>query len=83
METAQRSLDAARTRAALELTQMRLADLKQEMALCANLMNMIDRRTSEHEASQRDPETSHPQEGERTHETTAQPERGDEGSVQR
>jgi hypothetical protein len=82
METAQRSLDAARTRAALELTQMRLADLKQEMALCANLMNMIDRRTSEHEASQRDPEAGQPQEGERTHET-AQPERGDEGSVQR
>jgi paraquat-inducible protein B len=82
METAQRSLDAARTRAALELSQMRLADLKQEMALCANLMNMIDRRTSEHEASQRDPEASRPQEGERTHEA-AQPERGDEGSVQR
>ena len=50
--------------------------------LCANLMNMIDRRTSEHEASQRDPEAGNPQEGERTHET-AQPERGDEGSVQR
>ena len=54
MESAQRSLDAARTRAVLELSQMKLADLKQDMALCTNLMNMIDRRTAEHETSQRD-----------------------------
>ncbi|HEX2055755.1 MAG TPA: hypothetical protein VHF07_04635 [Nitrospiraceae bacterium] len=61
METAQRSLDAARTRAVLELSQMRLADLKQDMALCANLLNMIDRRTSEHQTSQREQETGTPQ----------------------
>jgi hypothetical protein len=82
METAQRSLDAARTRAVLELSQMRLADLKQDIALCANLMNMIDRRTSEHESSQRDQGIDQPQAGEQTHETT-QPDRGDEDAVQR
>lgn len=54
LETAQRSHDAAQTRAALELSQLKLADLKQEMALCVNLMNMIDRRTSDHEASERE-----------------------------
>ena len=54
LETAQRSHDAARTRAALELSQLKLADLKQEMALCVNLMNMIDRRTSDHETSERE-----------------------------
>jgi hypothetical protein len=54
METAQRSHDIARMRAVLELSQMKLADLKQEMALCTNLMNMIDRRTTEHETSQHD-----------------------------
>lgn len=54
METAQRSHDTARMRAVLELSQMKLADLKQEMALCTNLMNMIDRRTTEHETSQHD-----------------------------
>ena len=58
LETAQRSHDAARTRAVLELTQMRLAGLKQDMALCTNLMNMIDRRTSEHQTSQREHETT-------------------------
>jgi hypothetical protein len=57
LETAQRSHDAARTRAVLELAQMRLADLKQDMALCTNLINMIDRRTSEHETTQREHET--------------------------
>ena len=82
MEMAQRSLDAARTRAALELSQMRLAALKEDLALCANLMNMIDRRASEHEASPRDQETGKPEAGERAHETT-QTDRGDEGAVQR
>lgn len=66
LEMAQRSHDAARTRAVLELTQMRLADLKQDMALCANLMNMIDRRTSEHET------TSHDQEFNRQDQETTQ-----------
>ena len=56
LDAAQRSHDAARTRAVLELAQMRLADLKQDMALCTNLMNMIDRRTSEHETTQREHE---------------------------
>ena len=52
MEYAQRSHDAARMRAVLELSRMKLAELKEEMALCTNLMNMIDRRTTEHETSQ-------------------------------
>jgi hypothetical protein len=58
MEQAQRSHDSAKTRAALELIQLRLANLKQEMALCSNLLNMIDRRSephgAEHETTQRE-----------------------------
>lgn len=69
LENAQRSLDAARTRAVLELSQMRLADLKQDIALCANLMNMIDRRTSEHETSQRDQPSRRHESGELDQET--------------
>jgi hypothetical protein len=82
MEMAQRSLDAARTRAVLELSQMRLADLKQDMALCADLMNMIDRRASEHEASRHDQGTGRHDMGEWPQEagklTT-----GDESTVER
>ena len=65
MEMAQRSLDTARTRAVLELSQMRLADLKQDMALCADLMNMIDRRVTEHETGQREQGPGRPAESER------------------
>ena len=82
MEMAQRSLDAARTRAVLELSQMRLADLKQDMALCANLMNMIDRRATEHEASQRDQGTDRPDANERAQEA-GRPDMGDESTVER
>ena len=82
METAQRSLDAARTRAVLELSQMRLADLKQDMALCANLMNMIDRRATEHEASQRDQGMVRHGAGERPEEES-RPEQDDEGTAQK
>jgi hypothetical protein len=81
MEMAQRSLDAARTRAVLELSQMRLADLKQDMALCADLMNMIDRRVTEHESSQREQATGRHGTSERAHETS-RPDEGDEGAVQ-
>jgi hypothetical protein len=52
MEYAQRSHDVARMRAVLELSRMKLTELKEEMSLCTNLMNMIDRRTTEHETSQ-------------------------------
>jgi hypothetical protein len=82
MEMAQRSLDAARTRAVLELSQMRLADLKQDMALCANLMNMIDRRASEHEASQRDQGTGRHDPSEPAQET-GRSDLGDEATVGR
>ena len=82
MEMAQRSLDAARTRAVLELSQMRLADLKQDMALCADLMNMIDRRASEHEASQRDQGTGRNDASERPQEAGRLP-TDDEGTVER
>jgi hypothetical protein len=81
METAQRSLDAARTRAVLELSQMRLADLKQDMALCANLMDMIDRRATEHEASHREGMVRHGA-GERGEEES-RPDQGDEGTAQK
>jgi hypothetical protein len=56
MEHAQRSHDAARMRAVLELSRMKLEELKQEMALCTNLMNMIERRTTEHETTQHEKE---------------------------
>ena len=82
MEMAQRSLDAARTRAVLELSQMRLADLKQDMALCADLMNMIDRRASEHEASQRDQGTGRNDASERPQEA-GRLDMGDQGTVER
>jgi hypothetical protein len=78
MEMAQRSLDTARTRAVLELSQMRLADLKQDMALCADLMNMIDRRVMEHEAGQREEGSSRHTESERAP-GTSRPDGGEEG----
>jgi hypothetical protein len=59
-----------------------LADLKQDMALCANLMNMIDRRATEHEASQRDQGMIRHGAGERAEEES-RPEQGDEGTAQR
>ncbi len=52
MEHAQRSHDAALMRAVFELSRMKLAELKQEMVLCTDLMNMIERRTTEHETTQ-------------------------------
>lgn len=82
MEMAQRSLDAARTRAVLELSQMRLADLKQDMALCADLMNMIDRRVTEHESGQRDQGTGRHATSERTQETSG-PDEGEERTQSR
>ena len=82
MEMAQRSLDTARTRAVLELSQMRLADLKQDMALCADLMNMIDRRVTEHETGQREQGPGRHAESERAPETS-RPYEGEAGTVQR
>jgi hypothetical protein len=78
MELAQRSLDAARTRAALELSQMKLAALKQDMALCTNLMNMIERRATEHQPGQREQELGQHEErsglGEQSHGEQSHPE---------
>lgn len=46
MEEGQRSNDATKMRATLEASQNGLADLKQDMATCMNMMTMMDKMDS-------------------------------------
>ncbi|ALA59307.1 exported protein of unknown function [Nitrospira moscoviensis] len=46
MEEGQRSNDATKMRATLEASQNGLADLKQDMATCMNMMSMMDKMDS-------------------------------------
>ncbi len=46
MEKAQRANDATKMRATLEASQNGLADLKQDMAACKNMMSMMDKMES-------------------------------------
>jgi len=46
LEEGQRSNDASQMRAVLEDSQNRLADLKQDMGTCMNMMSMMDRMDS-------------------------------------
>lgn len=46
MEEGQRSNDAAKMRATLEVSQNSLAELKQDMAACKNMMSMMDKMES-------------------------------------